>query len=461
MKKIVISIMLTVITAFAGSEKDYKVEFKVDPNQAITIESVSGMNVKVVSWDNSSVKFDLRVEVSSSDNDYEKEYVENFSVSERRRSSELVLTFNEPEGDGWSLLDIFRLKFHFYIEKDIKGTIYVPRSNALTADFKYSEINLEDITGKLILPGRSNELYLRNCSQVYRIENQYGKTELQNCSGNLELETRSSELRMKNFGGPVNIDADYNDIWLDEIKGDAKINSRSGNMELKNIHGNLEVNAPYTDMKIYNVDGFTDIINRSENILVSNSKGLKVDALYCNMEFIDIIDVMKKTVSISGRSGSINLKNVTGDVVIDDQYSSISLIEVKGDINLSSRSENITGRKIRGNMNFETQYCNISIDEISASRVKMTNRSGQINLDFITNPVDVYLKNDYGGVSLDLLPSYEGEYDLSADYGKINSSIPLRIREHGSSETSMGRIGNKNNKLVVETRSDDIVLRTK
>ena len=292
-------IVFTSLNVFAGKGKDYKASFLVDAKQAIIIESVSGMNVKVVSWDSSIVKFDLRVNISSSDNDYEKEYIEEFKVSERRRNSELVLTFNEPQGDSWSILDIFKLKFHFYVEKDIKGIIYVPQSNKLTADFKYSEISLESINGELNLPGRSNDIYLRNCSAVTSIENQYGKTELRDCRGNLDLETRSSELRIKNFDGPVIIDADYNDIWLDGIKGNTKINSRSGNMELKNIHGNLEVDAPYTDMKIYNVDGFTNIINRSEDILVSNSGGLKIEGPYCNMELSAINDVKKKTIIIS------------------------------------------------------------------------------------------------------------------------------------------------------------------
>ena len=136
-------------------------------------------------------------------------------------------------------------------------------------------------------------------------------------------------------------------------------------------------------------------------------------------------------------------------------------MDVKGNINLSSRSETITGKNIIGDINFETQYCTISLDKLTASKVYMLNRSGGILLNFMNNPNDVHVKNDYGSVTIDLLRDFEGDYELTAQHGQIETSIPLRIREQGSSETGFGKIGNKNNKLYVETHSDDIVIRMK
>ncbi len=454
-------LFLIVSSLYAERSKEYKTSFKVSPNMKINIETVSGMNVKVMSWDSNQVKVDLKIEISSSDDEYEKEYIKQFSINERRNKSELSLVFNEPDRNGWSFWDIFKLKFSFYVNKEIRGVIYVPRSNALAADFRYSEIILDGLKGELDLPGRSNKILLKNCENVQNLENEYGETEIIGCKGNLELLTRSSTLKIKNFTGEMRISADYNDVFLEDISGHTKISSRSGNMEVKNINGNLDVDAPYMNMKIYDVNGFTRITNRSENILVSNSKGLTIDGPYCTMDISGIEDIHGKKISITGRSGSISLTKITGDINVDDQYSKINLSDVKGNIDLTSRSETITGSSIEGNIYFETQYCEIRIEKLNAREIKMLNRSGEIRLNMISNPSEVKIKNEYGEVELSLLKSYEGEFDLNANYGKVITTLPLRIRESGSSEFGYGKIGKKNNKIEIETRSENIVINNK
>ena len=75
----IIVLLLCAGTLFGASEKR-KVEktFKVDPGQRIEIKNLPGMNVKVKSWDKDEIKFDLLVSINSSDEEFEKDFMENF-----------------------------------------------------------------------------------------------------------------------------------------------------------------------------------------------------------------------------------------------------------------------------------------------------------------------------------------------------------------------------------------------
>lgn len=457
------SLLLTILIMFtalnAGERKNYNKIFTVDEGQDVRIEAVSGMNVKVITWDKNEVEFDLSIEVSSSDDDYEKDYIEYFEITESKRNSELLLEMEEPESGGWSIFDIFKLKFHFYVEKEISGTIYIPRSNGFTANFRYSEIELEGIEGELNLPGRSNEIYLENCSNINEIQNSYGNTEILNSGGNLTLESRSSELSLKNFNGSARIDAYYMDkLEVINISGKLTIDSRSATLTIEDVGEDLKLVAPYSEISIANIAGKAEIENRSGTTIIDKSVGLVMDGPYCTMDVRNITWDGKEKIFVGGRSGSIKMENIVGDIIVDDAYSSIKLKGISGDVKLTSRSEDIIVDGLVGNIDFETQYCSISMLNISSKVIQMTNRSNPIEIKMNTNPEHVNIKNEYGKVEATFQKDFAGYFELYATYGDIITDYAFRIREQGSSVNAHGQIGEGGGNVSIETRSDDIII---
>jgi len=454
--------LLFVTTAITGtSRKEFKKSFPVQPNQRIDIRTVSSLDVKIRSWDKNEVMFDLDISINSSDNDFEEYYIETFDIISTSRTEDLLLEFNEIENGGWSVWDIFRLKFHFYVEKNISGEIWVPRNNPLTSDFRYGDILLEDMAAEINIDGRSNELILKNCSNIRTIKNDYGNVTIYNSGGKLLLESRSSEVKLNNFSGIVKIDAPYSNVEIFDVDSTVILSTRSSNVIVKNIKGDLKLNADYCKVEVENIEGYVTISDRSGELSIKNVEGLKVDIPYSRCHVDGVSGKSNKPLEIASRSENISIYNVIADIIIDDTYSNFEFKNITGNINLYSRSGDIRGENITGNWISETQYSSIQLKKLDADRVSVTNRSEPISIDFKKSPKIIDIKNEYGGVNLLLPNSYSGEVKLFATYADIDCEFPLKIKSQGNTVNAFGKIGSGQNLMNIETRSEDIIIKKK
>ena len=457
---IIYMVLLFSIVVTATETKRLNKSFKVEPNQRIEFQSISGSEIRVKTWDKNEVYVDILVKVQSSDKDFEKEYIEELDVIERRSDSDLIIEFVETGSEGgWSFWDIFKLKFNYYFSKDVKGEIYVPKSNSLEADFRYSKIQLEDMTGEFTLSGRANDLVLINCSNVREIDNNYGDIKLTNCGGELDLESRSSEIEIRSFEGPVKIFANYSNVTLADISQSVILKSRSAKHDIDNVNGDLTVNSDYSEMKISNVKGFVEIQDRSEDVEIRNVGGLKADGPYTNFTIENITGTTGKEIVIDNKSGRISIKNAVGNLVINDTYSNMDLSGIQGNIKLTSRSSTIDGNNLSGDWWSDTKYCKIRLRNVTVKNLKIENRSEPVNVDFLNIPSLVDIACEYGDVTISMPKGFSGEVNLLSRHGKINSDIPLRYDTDGSLVKATEKVGSGSGSIKIETRSSDIEIR--
>jgi len=457
---LLVVLFFLMLTLSATERKKVKKSFPVQPGQAIEINTVSGLELKVNTWDKNEVSFNLAVKIMSSDKDYEDEYIEEFDITDVSNDSELILDFVEAGNGGWSFWDIFRLKFHYYIEKNIEGEIYVPKNNSLRINTKYSNITISDVQGELNFNSRGNSLVLQNCGDVREIENNYGDVTIKNCSGKLDLNSKSSKIIVEGFSGATNIDANYSEIEVSDISGYLNILTRSAEVDIGNIGGDLKLNADYSNVRIKNIEGFAEIGNRSGAVKINSVGGLKINAPYTELDIENIRGTIDRKIEISNYSGEIKINKAVGDLFINDSYSDIKLAGIKGNIMLFSRSSTIEAENIVGSWTSDTEYCAISVLRINASKLMIDNRSNPVSVTFINNPDTVEIENNYGDVDIKVPSNYEAEILLFATYGSIETDIPLRLTSQGSSENAVGRIGTRKATMTIETHSADIKIKT-
>ncbi|MFC2135506.1 DUF4097 family beta strand repeat-containing protein [Bacteroidota bacterium] len=434
----------------ANEKKKFERSFKVEPNQRIEIINLPAMNVRVKTWDKNEVKFDLLVSINSSDEDYEEKFIKYFDIVETRTSSDLVLEFDQPEDGGWSFWDIFELKFHYYVEKQIRGEIYIPTGNALYAEFKYSDIDLRGMKGDLELDGRSNDLVLTECMNIRTINNIYGNVTITKSSGNLLLE----------FDGPVTIDAPYSNVELYDISQSADVSTRSASVKAEKINGDLTLDAPYCDVEIDDVKGTVKASDRSGKLKVNNVLGIALDIPYSNLMLSEVTSG-DKPLLISSRSEKLFFENIVADLNIDDSYSNFEIKNHKGDINLSSRSGEIVVYGLEGNWESETQYSTYRFVNMKSDRIKIDNRSNPITIDLLNVPRSIEIKNPYGNVDISIPKGFGGEVELVAQYGEIACDLPLKFKSEGSTSTAYGRVGSGSGKIKIEVRSANITINEK
>jgi hypothetical protein len=460
----------TSFVLFIGSgsppEKHREIEkhYPTQASQRIEINGFMGSDIRFVSWDKNEVYLKLDITISSSDERYERRYIESASITDHQSSEALVVKFQEPErfsGEGRSFWGAIRSIFSgSYVRKEISGEIYVPRSNALSTDMRYGSISLEGMKGALRLLGTGNTLTLKNCSAVQEIENDYGKTTLEQCGGNLDLSTKSSKVSIEQFDGKVSVDADYSTITVRDVNQPVSINSTSATITVENAQGNATIHSDYSTITANSIAGMLEIRTKSGKIKARQVDGLSVDADYTTVEASEVSGKASKEIVVSGRSGSLRLEDAVGNLRVTDPYSNVDLRNIRGNVDLSSTSSRVTAEDVVGDWHSSTEYSSVTVQGLTAQRVWMFNKSNPIDVQLKTAPSNIEIKNEYGSVTVSMPPGFSGDVDLNASYGNIETNFSLDRKKSfgGAGGYAIGKVGSGSGKISIETTSGNIRL---
>ncbi|MBN1301356.1 MAG: DUF4097 family beta strand repeat protein [Melioribacteraceae bacterium] len=463
MKKILLLFLLMASLCSTATEKKHiKKSFQINPQKLIEFMGESGLKVKFRSWAKDSAMVELNVKIKSSEKEFEREYIESFDVVFRENDFHYTIGIEAIDyNPSISIWDILTLDFKRSVSIDISGYIYIPDKNSLSARIRYSEINLEGMSGKLNIIGRGNTIRLSDCTEVREIENDYGEVYIKDCrSPGLKLSTRSSKVRIDSFTGRLDINAPYTEIYAERCDGDVDIRSGSSRIEAETVSGSLHIDAQYADIKLHQIRDSVIILTRSAIADISNISGLRFKGPYSKLFVCDISGERFNETVIENRSGSIELHRINSNLRIDDEYSQINLDSVNGNVLLKSRSNEIKCRYLKGNWESDTRYSNIILEDAKSRKLMIKNISGSVETEMVSEPEYVDISNKHGDVNLMLNKSFSGKFNLEVEYGKINSDFPLTLNYYNSNgkKSIASEVGNSNNIIKIKNRSGSINL---
>ncbi|TAK53088.1 MAG: hypothetical protein EPO24_14825, partial [Bacteroidetes bacterium] len=434
MKSLLVCFLIVTTTCcFAEKHKTLEKRVATTATQRIEIEGISGSNVRFKTWANNEVLIKLRVSISSSDDNFEEEYISSATITESNTAETLRLTFDaeeQHEDGGFSLFKLFK---RFYVEKKISGEIYVPQKNPLTTDIRYGTLTLEDMEGELNLNGVGNTVTLRRCTAIKNVDNNYGKTIIEHSGGNLKLEGTSSTVTISDFNGKAHVEADYSTVTLSRVKQGVYVSDKSGKVKIEDMGGNSTIDADYSNITVKNVTGFVELNSTSATIKVYNVDGINLDANYSNVDITGVTGSAGKQIIVKGQSGSLSLIDAVGNVLIDNPYSNVELKNVKGNIDLTSKSASITANGVTGDWNSRTEYCSVKLKKLDAGNIVITNKSDRVELRLATAPDTLSIENEYGSVNVRMPSGFSGNVDLDSEYGSVHTNLSLKQKSRGSS----------------------------
>jgi len=464
MKRILaLTLTLALLTGITVAQKMKEIDrhIPVKPAQRIEVREFSGSKIDFRSWDKNEVYVKVKIVFESSDREYEEEYINGVDLVLNETEKGMVVRLKQPTlrgRSGFSWENLFKLRFTSYVSLEITGEVYVPQSNALTLEAKYSTASLEDMKGELALQGTSSTIRLKNCSNIQRVENNYGTTTIEQSGGNLQLESKSSKITIDTFNGPVDLEADYSTVKLSDIKNEAAIQSRSATITADRIGGNLRIQADYSKMTVKDVKGFVDIRNQSGSINARSIEGFQADAPYTRIEVYAISGKSGKPIRIKGQSGHVEIENAVGDLFIDSPYSTIDLKTIRGNVEITNKSGKIRADDVVGNFTAKTEYTLFDIGDITANTIYVTNKSNGVSFDLKNTPAKIEIHNEYGDVSVKMPAGYSGDVRLKVGYGKIMTNLPVKIEDLGGGAYVIDKVGEKKNLIDLQTKSANIRL---
>ncbi len=433
--------------------------FPVEKGMGIEIESISGLDVDIKTWDKNEISFDFKIKISSDDAEYEKAYIEDFDIVVHSFNSKMIIEIRETEEDAsFNFWNIFILKFSNSVSRKITGEIFIPSENSFSADFKYCDISLTDMSGEINLQGRGNKILLQRCKNVKEIKNDYGEVEIENCSGNLKLLSRGSKNIVKNFVGSVEVESDYSDLTLYWIDGELKIKSIDADIDIKDITKSINISADYSDIRISDVLGSVNIEDLGGNIILNNVGLIELEGDYTDYVIKNVIGRSEKRNIIKGRGGNINITTMSGGLFIDGDYSDIDLKSITGDVEIESSSNSIKGNDISGNWISETEYSKIFLTDMISDEVRITNSSEDVKVAFKNIPKKNIIENTYGNVNLILSKDYLGSILVESTYGNIKSDFEFDKIIDNTNSKRRERKGLNNSILNINCKNGNVKL---
>jgi DUF4097 and DUF4098 domain-containing protein YvlB len=185
-------------------------------------------------------------------------------------------------------------------------------------------------------------------------------------------------------------------------------------------------------------------------------------------------------VSASSWSGSVSVRGVHGDVETRTQSADIDLRDVgrldletlsgdvtiqgvKGDAMIHTVSGDVSLTGARGDLEVETVSGDLELHDIVAKQVRTHTTSGDVDFAGQIQDAGRYEFNTHSGeIRLELPPDVGAQLSVSTFSGAIDSDFPITLKagEHGQAKRLNFTLGQGSARIVAETFSGDINLKS-
>ena len=440
--------------------RDLERRASVGPNQRVEVLGLRGSEIEFISWDEPAVLVKLQISVSSSDEDWESDYLRDVALEVDSSGDKMVVKFVEPHQKRSSGSWIKKLlTFNWNVSKDIRGKVYVPRKNAFTTDLRYGSVTLDGVQGDVRLNGQSNTVRIKDCPRLVEIDNDYGRTTIVRSGGTLDLSGKSGDVTINDFRGELVVDAPYSTVSIGGVEKTLTLSAKRGTVTVSGVGGNTKIDADYSRVSVSRVAGYLEVSDKSGSVRVRTVEGIQVDAAYSDVEISDVSGKQGTPIVIRGMSGRLSLVRAVGNTKIDNSYSTMELAEIKGNVEVRAQSASIDAQDIVGDWKSQTTYTGVRVKGLKAQSIYVSNSSSEVELDLVVVPSKLEVRNSYGSVEVSLPKGLSAKVKLKADYGSVKTDLPVDVDVMGSGAVAIGTVGGGSGSFVIEAKSGNVRVR--
>lgn len=296
-KLVIILALLMVSATIAGQqyEKVFRHTFNAEKNAKVIIGNYD-TDLEIMTWDKPKVEFHMIIDATISDPD-DAELLDNYIESIGYENTPGLISI---ETRFWksinNIMGFTRMKLKnnetIRIKKfNMVCKLWIPEDASLGLKSRYSEINMEDIGGNLVLELYDDELLAGKVKGKSNIEARYSemnftgmsdlKADIYNCelttgdAGNINITTKYSEIHSGNVG-TLNIDSYEDDFSFDsceDIKFIAKYSEFTTGKAGRLVAENYECEFMAESVSDARIDTkYSEfIITSAGNIIISSS----------------------------------------------------------------------------------------------------------------------------------------------------------------------------------------------
>ncbi len=215
-----------------------------------------------------------------------------------------------------------------------------------------------------------------------------------------------------------------------EASADLKIQLPSGHV--------ASVYLAVGKVAVTNVDGQLAIDAHSAPVTASGTRGV---------------------LSVDVGAGPVSVTGARGDLSVDTGSGPVEVSRFEGtELSVDTGSGDVTASEIKGDaISIDTGSGDIRLSAGSASQVTLETGSGSVTADLRAAPTALSVETGSGNIAITAPATLGAEVDIETSSGEVESDFPLQVTRH-SREHLVGRIGNGQGKIEIETGSGDVRL---
>jgi len=314
----------------AERSKNFSKTFSVDNGDKVSLNNQYGSMV-IKTWDRKEVKVDVEIRAySNSDNDVQK-LIDEVSIDASKAGDLVSVKTNMNDRNGNYGRKLRNGVTTWRREIKVNYVVYMPSTNALTAQQQYGSIDLADFSGPTSLKVQYGNLTAGNLNSANNyLYVEYGKMTVQNINTAVVKHEYGGGVSIGSVG-TLQLDAEYVPVNVNTITKSANIKIQYGaGLTVGSINGNLLLNSEYAKVNINSIKGNT-VIKQSYSSLTLASVG---------------------KISLKTEYTNVTLGSLNGDAIIDMDYNRLSVSE----INPACKNFNFTGEYATVGLGFSNNY---------------------------------------------------------------------------------------------------------
>jgi hypothetical protein len=425
----IIAILFTGLigSAFATAadlQKTYTWKYNINKDAAVELDNYD-CNLTIHTWDKGEAEYRLTVGAktrSDEDADVLDKYLQNLKFSNSAASLTLRNTFWQNRNNimGRMTMKLEGGKEVSLTEFTMKAELWIPSGSKFGLNSKYSEINMENFAGRLILNLYNDNFYGGSLAGNTEIIDKYSTIELKD-TRDLKADLYSSKFQAENTGN-LDIESKYTKFTA-MSSGSLNANSYSDKYSITKT-GDIVFISKYSDLKT-ETSGQITFDCYEGTFIMKEVKDVKLTSKYADFQFVN-----------------------TGNITIGSTY-----------------SDKMVAGKVTALDIDESKYCTFRIDELKNS---VSETDGYEDKFYIlkTGPEfsGLNINGKYIDISLGLQRSIDYRFRAKINYPKLDMdesqlTAKVKIKEGSNLEYDAVRGKEKEGMPVIEVNGYQMSLK--
>ena len=285
----------------------------------------------------------------------------------------------------------------------------------------------------------------------------------------VNVDTNFGEVSVSNIEGNVVSENDFGEISLDNVEGAVSASTNSGTVTATSIRAgseNIDLNSEFGAITLEKANG-RDITIDTNSGSVKLNEVRASGKLVASTEFGDVTieNGSADSLNVDTNSGGVSLTKLTvkKDILVEDEFGGLELNQVfAASYDLNTNSGDITIDGVKGKLTANTEFGGIDITDAESVTLDIRTNSGNITFNGSLGAGPHVVRSEFGAVDLTLPADAKLNVDLSTEFGKIKSDLPIAVMvtetTDSNSDQIIGSINSGGDQLTVETNNGSVTI---